>query len=83
MGRRCTDVTQSKLHSFLEASINVSIGWALSVVVGQLIIYPMFDIPLSLVENMGATAMFTLVSVIKAYYIRRTANWWQHHRGEK
>jgi len=53
------------------------------VVIGQLIIYPMFDIDLSLVENMGATAMFTLVSVIKAYYIRRTANWWQHHRGEK
>lgn len=73
-------MSQKKHHSFFEACINVSIGWAISVVVGQLVIYPMFDIELSVVENMGATAMFTVVSVVKAYYIRRLANWWQHHR---
>ena len=73
-------MTQPKHHSFFEACFNVSIGWLISVVVGQLVIYPLFDIELTLVENMGATAMFTVVSVVKAYYIRRLANWWQHHR---
>jgi len=71
---------QPKIHSFVEVSINVFLGWALSVWVGQLLVYPMFDIELTLAGNMGATAIFTFISMAKNYVIRRTADWYQHRR---
>jgi uncharacterized membrane protein len=75
-------MSQTKLSSFLEACGNVSLGWGLSVVVGHFIIYPLFNIDMSLSTNMGATTAFTVLSVIKTYAVRRYMNWHQHHRGE-
>lgn len=68
-------MSQPKHHSLIEAVVNTGLGFFTSVVAGWLIIYPMFDIDITLMENAGATAMFTLISVIKAYAVRRAANW--------
>lgn len=75
-------MSQTRLSSFLEACGNVSLGWALSVVMGHFVIYPLFDIDISIATNMGATSAFTVLSVIKTYGVRRFVNWHHHHRGE-
>lgn len=75
-------MSQPKLHSFIEAVGGTMLGWTLSVLLGHWVVYPMFDIDISLATNAGATTVFTFISMARQYVTRRIGNWWQHHRGE-
>lgn len=65
---------QTKLGSFYEVMINVGIGFILSYFL-NLIVLPVFGhgTP-SLLNNLGMTIVFTVVSVIRGYVIRRWFN---------
>ena len=65
---------QTKMQSLLEAATNTLIGYAISVGVGQLV-YPYFGYEVTIMDNMGLTAVFVSVSLIRSFVFRRVFNW--------
>ena len=64
---------QTKTRSLLEAATNTAVGYAISVVIGQ-VVYPMFGYAITLTDNMGLTAVFVAVSLMRSYIVRRYFN---------
>lgn len=53
--------------------MNIAIGYLVALG-SQLLIFPMFDIHVSLTTNMWIGAWFTLISLVRSYVIRRWFN---------
>lgn len=70
---------QSRLGSFLEASINVAIGLAISLVANALV-FPLFGFHPDLWQNIRISAIYTLISIARSYVIRRWFNAWLHRK---
>lgn len=66
---------QPKWQSFLESVVNVLIGYTVALLT-QLLVFPLFGIHASLQDNLIIGAIFTVVSIIRSYYLRRLFNWW-------
>lgn len=66
-------MSQSKARSFGEAVVNTGFGLVITFAVSPLI-YWMCDVKISIPQMTGATLLFTLVSVIRNYVIRRIFN---------
>ena len=66
---------QTKIQSAIEAAANAVLGWAISVAVGQLVIYPAFGYEVTIMDNFGMTAAFVAVSYARSYIFRRFFNW--------
>ena len=66
-------MNQSKLSSFIEACINVAIGFSINFVM-NLLILPIFGFHISLSDNFLMGLMYTVVSVARSYAIRRWFN---------
>ena len=64
---------QSKVESFLESLANVSLGYIIAVL-SQLLIFPMFDIVTEFQDNLLIAFYFTLISLVRSYFIRRFFN---------
>lgn len=64
-------MTQSKLESFLETAATVAIGFLVSMAVWQWIAAPLYDIEVTVSQNLGITTIFTLSSFIRSYFVRR------------
>jgi low affinity Fe/Cu permease len=65
---------QTKLASMLEAQVNLVVGFMLSMVVWA-VVGPLFGYEVTLVDNLGITACFTVFSFLRAYCLRRLFNW--------
>jgi uncharacterized BrkB/YihY/UPF0761 family membrane protein len=64
---------QKKKHSFAEATLGTLIGFVMSLAIGY-VIYP----HLNMKAHDGiftATVVFTLLSVVRTYYVRRLFNY--------
>ena len=72
-------MSQTKLGSLVEAMSNTAVGYVISVFAGQLI-YPAFGLDVSIFENMGVTAAFTVVAIIRSYCMRRYFNYRDRER---
>jgi hypothetical protein len=66
-------MSQSKKNSAIEVIVNVGSGYFVGILV-QLLIFPLFGLNVSLVENAIITLIFTIASMIRGYYIRRLFN---------
>ena len=66
-------MTQTRLGSLIEALINIAIGYGVALA-SQIVIFPLFDIHISLSTNMWIGAWFTVVSLVRSYVIRRWFN---------
>lgn len=64
---------QTKKHSFVESCVNVIVGYCVALL-SQLLVFPMFDIHVSLETNLYIGLWFTLISLIRSYLIRRFFN---------
>ena len=64
---------QSRLSSLIESIMNVVIGYGVALL-SQIIIFPVFDIHISLQTNLWIGAWFTLISLLRSYVIRRWFN---------
>lgn len=64
---------QTRLESLIEAIMNVIIGYLVALA-SQLLIFPIFDIHVSLIDNLLIGAWFTGVSLVRSYVIRRWFN---------
>ena len=65
---------QSKKMSLIETLSSVAIGYTISLA-AQMIIFPVFNIEVSLTDNLLIGLFFTVVSIIRGYYVRRLFNW--------
>lgn len=61
---------QSKKMSLIETVFSVIIGYIISII-AQLTIFPFYDINISFSENLAIGLFFTVVSIIRGYYVRR------------
>ena len=64
---------QSKLESLAEVILNVGIGWVIALMT-QLIVFPLFGIYVTVGEQLSISVIFTAVSIIRGYVIRRWFN---------
>jgi hypothetical protein len=66
-------MSQTRLGSFIEAWANIFIGLGINIL-GQLLIYPVFGIHVTIRTNLGIAALFTIVSLARSYILRRWFN---------
>ncbi len=64
---------QSRLNSFIESCVNISIGYGVAVA-STFIIFPMFDINIPASDNFAIGAYFTVISLARSYVVRRWFN---------
>ncbi len=61
---------QSRRMSLMESIANVTVGYGIAVGT-QVVVFPLFGIHASLSDNLTIGAIFTLVSIIRSYALRR------------
>ena len=61
---------QSRFMSLVEASTNTALGFGVSVA-ANLLILPLFGFPIHLGPALSIGAIFTLISIIRSYLLRR------------
>ena len=61
---------QTKKHSLFESFSNVLVGYAVAVL-SQIIIFPFFDIHVTLQDNIFIGLWFTVISILRSYCLRR------------
>ena len=63
-------MSQSRRMSLVEAATNVTVGYALAVIT-QIVVFPRFGLHPSLGENLAIGALFTGISLLRNYTLRR------------
>lgn len=66
-------MNQKKIISLVESVCNTIAGFIISFCI-QIIIYPLLNIPVKFSQNLIITSVFTGVSIIRGYIIRRIFN---------
>lgn len=61
---------QSRLMSGVETAVSTGIGFAVALLT-QILVFPLFDLHPSLGENIAITWIFTGVSLLRGYVVRR------------
>ena len=64
---------QSRLMSMIEAIANVLVGFWVSVL-AQMLVLPLFDLQVSFGQSIGMGLIFTVVSLVRSYLLRRAFN---------
>lgn len=64
---------QTKSGSFYEAVISTAIGFGLSFVMGH-VVFPLYGWELSVGDNLQITLIFTVLSIVRGYVLRRFFN---------
>ena len=65
---------QTKKGSALEVVLNIGSGFFVAMLTWQLIAAPLYGYEVTIVDNIGLTTIFTIVSVIRSYFWRRLFN---------
>lgn len=72
---------QTRTISFVEVVLSTFIGLGIAVAT-QVIIFPWFNLRADLIQNLQIASIFTVVSIIRSYGVRRLFNWlekgWLH-----
>lgn len=64
---------QSRAMSLIEALVNVGVGYGVAVAT-QVMVFPIFGLHASLDQNLAIGLIFTAVSLVRNYLLRRTFN---------
>ena len=64
---------QSRLGSFIESLANVVLRYGVAVG-AQILIFPLFGVVIPLSSNLAIGIIFTLVSLVRSYLLRRLFN---------
>jgi hypothetical protein len=61
---------QSRTASLVEAIANVVVGYGLAILT-QVIVFPLFGLQASVPQNLALGGIFTIVSLVRSYALRR------------
>jgi hypothetical protein len=61
---------QSRRMSLAESLTNVAVGYGIAVAT-QIAVFPLFGLEVRLSDNLAIGAIFTLVSILRSYSLRR------------
>lgn len=75
-------MNQSRLGSFIEAWINVAIGFAINFC-ANLLILPLIGFHISVGQNLFIGVLYTIISVARSYVIRRWFNARLHRAAQR
>lgn len=64
---------QTKRQSLIETLTNVAIGYLVSLI-ANLIVLPLFNYNISLIDGIYISIIFTVISIIRGYLVRRYFN---------
>lgn len=64
---------QTKRQSLIETLTNVAIGYLVSLI-ANLIVLPLFNYNISLTDGIYISIIFTVISIIRGYLVRRYFN---------
>jgi hypothetical protein len=64
---------QSRRGSLVESLVNILIGYCIAVA-SQLLLFPFFSINIPLRSNLTIGGFFTLISLLRSYFLRRVFN---------
>lgn len=64
---------QSKKQSLIETLTSVFVGWLIGVIL-NLTILPLFNYNITVVDSLWVSLIFTVISVVRGYLIRRFFN---------
>ena len=70
---------QSRRSSAIEAFVNVTIGYSVSVL-ANILILPVFGYDVTLFDSFAIGLAFTAVSLLRSYAVRRFFNFWEFKR---
>jgi hypothetical protein len=62
---------QSRLISLVESLANVLVGYGVAVAM-QMLVFPLFGLAVTITENILIGLIFTAVSIVRSYALRRT-----------
>lgn len=67
--------------SIVEAKANIAIGFGVAYV-ANMVVLPAFGYPVTPIDNLGITIVYTAISVIRQLVVRRFFNnlKWGHHK---
>lgn len=71
-------MSQSRKHSMIEAIINVVVGFTINAML-NFAVFPLFGWKISLAQNIALGVIYTVVSIVRSYTLRRVFNRW-HRR---
>ena len=66
-------MSQSKIQSFIETCTTVGSGMLVALAI-QLLIFPLYDIKITMFENIQLVVIFTTTSLLRVYIVRRCFN---------
>lgn len=69
-------MTQSRTMSLLESVVNVVFGYMVAIC-AQVVIFPLYGIHTDTETHLKIGALFTVVSLVRGYLIRRFFNGWR------
>lgn len=69
---------QSRYMSMIEVATNIAIGLVVSFI-SQIVIFKLYDIHISVTQNVEITIWFTVISIIRSYLVRR---WFNSMKGD-
>ena len=64
---------QSRWMSLVESLTNIAVGYGLAVLT-QIVVFPLFGLQASLGENLLIGGIFTVVSLVRSFALRRIFN---------
>jgi len=67
-------MSQSRTMSLAESVANVAIGYGVALLT-QVVVFGALEIPVSLDQNLWIGAVFTVVSLVRSYLLRRFFVW--------
>lgn len=65
---------QTRMDSFMESLVNIAIGLAISTVANLVLLGMILGFPMSAAENVLISSVFTAISLVRSYCIRRAFN---------
>ena len=74
------NMKQTKLQSLIETCASTAIGFGIAYVASYTVL-PLFGHHVTHGQNFWITCIFTVISLVRGWFVRRLFNWW-HHRGQ-
>jgi hypothetical protein len=70
-------MTQRRVISAIETILSTLIGFGVALLT-QIVVFPWFGFNPPLHENVMISVVFTIVSIVRGYCVRRLFNWLEH-----